>query len=106
MRERFVGEQLDDLRAIGLDWDGEVVRQSERTGLYAEALGRLEGEGRVYRCFCSRREVREAASAQHGEAPEGFYPGTCARARRGGVAPAGRGGGAVRPAPARRAAPR
>ena len=78
VRERFVGEQLDDLRAIGLDWDGEVVRQSERTARYADALRRLEGEGRVYRCFCSRREVREAASAQHGEAPEGFYPGTCA----------------------------
>ncbi len=77
MRERFVGEQLDDLRAIGLDWDGEVVRQSRRGTLYAEALSRLEDEGRVFRCFCSRREVREAASAQHGALPEGFYPGTC-----------------------------
>ena len=78
MRERFVDEQLDDLRAIGLDWDGEVVRQSERTALYGDALGRLVQAGRVYPCFCSRREVREAASAQHGDAPEGFYPGTCA----------------------------
>ena len=77
MREEFVDQQLGDLRAIGLDWDGEVVRQSERTALYEEALARLEGEGRVFRCFCSRREVREAASAQHGELPEGFYPGTC-----------------------------
>jgi glutamyl-tRNA synthetase len=77
VREPFVDSQLDDLRAIGLDWDGEVVRQSERLGLYGEALQRLEGEERVYRCFCSRREVREAASAQHGAAPEGLYPGTC-----------------------------
>lgn len=77
VREEFVGRQLDDLRAIGLDWDGEVVRQSERTALYEGALGRLEAEGLVFRCFCSRREVREAASAQHGELPEGFYPGTC-----------------------------
>jgi glutamyl-tRNA synthetase len=77
VREGFVGSQLDDLRAIGIDWDGEVVRQSERTGLYAEAVSRLERDGRVFRCFCSRREVREAASAQHGEASEGFYPGTC-----------------------------
>ena len=71
-------QQLGDLRAIGLDWDGEVVRQSGRSGPYADALTRLEDAGRVYRCFCSRREVREAASAQHGDAPEGFYPGTCA----------------------------
>ncbi|MFN8150871.1 MAG: tRNA glutamyl-Q(34) synthetase GluQRS [Solirubrobacterales bacterium] len=77
VREGYVAEQLDDLRAIGLDWDGEVVRQSQRTELYAEALARLQADGRVFRCFCSRREVREAASAQHGELPEGFYPGTC-----------------------------
>jgi glutamyl-tRNA synthetase len=77
VREEFVARQLADLAAIGIDWDGEVVRQSKRVVLYREALARLEGEGRVFRCFCSRREVREAASAQHGEAPEGFYPGTC-----------------------------
>jgi glutamyl-tRNA synthetase len=77
VRERFVATQLGDLRAIGLDWDGEAARQSARTTLYAAALDRLVAGGRVYRCFCSRREVREAASAQHGIAPEGFYPGTC-----------------------------
>ena len=77
VREEYFGRQLGDLRAIGIDWDGEVVRQSARTGLYEEALARLEAGGRVFRCFCSRREVREAASAQHGEAPEGFYTGTC-----------------------------
>ena len=77
VREKFVGRQLADLAAMGIDWDGEVVRQSARGDLHREALVKLDGEGRVFRCFCSRREVREAASAQHGEAPEGFYPGTC-----------------------------
>ena len=77
VREPFVAQQLDDLRALGLDWDGEPVRQSDRIHLYEAALRRLQEAGRVYRCFCSRREVREAASAQHGEAPEGAYPGTC-----------------------------
>lgn len=79
VREEFVDRQLADLAALGLDWDGDVVRQSTRAALYADALNRLEGEGRVFRCFCSRREVREAASAQHGEIAEGFYPGTCRR---------------------------
>lgn len=55
-----------------------MVRQSERLESYREGLGRLEREDLVYRCFCSRREVRDAASAQHGESPDGFYPGTCA----------------------------
>ena len=76
VRERFVAEQLDDLSAIGLDWDGEVVRQSARGELYAAALASLTEAGSTYRCFCSRREIREAASAQHGE-PAGVYPGTC-----------------------------
>jgi len=69
--------QLADLRAIGIDWDGEPVRQTEQAAAHAAALDRLIGAGRVYRCFCSRREIRKAASAQHGESPAGHYPGTC-----------------------------
>jgi glutamyl-tRNA synthetase len=70
-------EQLADLRAIGIDWDGPVVRQSERMELYRDALGRLDAAGRLYRCYCTRAEIREAASAPHGPADEGLYPGTC-----------------------------
>jgi glutamyl-tRNA synthetase len=69
--------QLADLRAIGIDWDGAVVRQSERRELYAAALARLDAGGLLYRCWCTRAEIREAASASHGERPEGAYPGTC-----------------------------
>ena len=67
--------QLRDLTAVGLDWDGPVVRQSERRDLYLEAIADLQGAGLVYECFCTRREVAEAASAPH--APPGAYPGTC-----------------------------
>src|SRR4051794_8415468 len=73
VRERFYDRQLADLAAIGLDWDGPVVRQSERAELYEAALARLD----VYPCWCTRAEIREAASAPHGELPEGAYPGTC-----------------------------
>lgn len=69
--------QLADLAAIGLDWDGEVVRQSDRRSNYQDALDELDGRGLVYRCFCTRREIQEAASAPHG--PDGAYPGTCRR---------------------------
>jgi glutamyl-tRNA synthetase len=68
-------EQLADLAALGLDWDEPVMRQSERLEAYAEALAALEREGRIYPCFCTRAEIREAASAPHGE--PGAYPGTC-----------------------------
>ena len=78
VRREFEAGQLADLRAIGLDWDGDVVRQSERRELYAAALDRLDADGLLYRCWCTRAEIREAASAPHGARPEGAYPGTAA----------------------------
>lgn len=78
-RREHERRQLDDLRAIGVDWDGEPVRQSERTDRYREALRRLEDAGLVYPCWCTRAEIRAAAEAPHGPLPEGAYPGTCRR---------------------------
>jgi glutamyl-tRNA synthetase len=78
-RHEYERQQLAELRALGLDWDGPVVRQSERTPLYERALADLQSQGRVYPCFCTRAEIREAASAPHGDSPEGAYPGTCSR---------------------------
>ncbi|MCU1562273.1 MAG: glutamyl-tRNA synthetase [Arthrobacter sp.] len=68
-------EQLRDLAAIGVNWDGGVVRQTDREPLYTEAIGRLTAAGLSYECFCTRREIQEAPSAPH--APQGAYPGTC-----------------------------
>ncbi|MBX3314326.1 MAG: tRNA glutamyl-Q(34) synthetase GluQRS [Actinobacteria bacterium] len=70
--------QERDLAALGLDWDGEVVRQSERFDRYEAAIAELAARDLVYPCYCTRREIREAASAPHGpEVPDGAYPGTC-----------------------------
>ena len=79
VRRAFEDEQLADLAALGLDWDGPVVRQSERIALYEEALDALGAQGLLYECWCTRREIREAASAPHGDLPGGAYPGTCLR---------------------------
>ncbi|WP_077490952.1 tRNA glutamyl-Q(34) synthetase GluQRS [Sinomonas mesophila] len=67
--------QLRDLAAVGLDWDGGVVRQTERGALYEAGIARLTGAGLTYECYCTRREIQEAPSAPH--APLGAYPGTC-----------------------------
>jgi glutamyl-tRNA synthetase len=76
-RRSFEAQQLADLSALGIDWDEPPVRQSERFPLYEEALRRLQADDRLYPCFCTRAEIRAAASAPHGVAPEGGYPGTC-----------------------------
>jgi len=75
VQEGAAERQLEDLTALGLDWDGEVVRQSARGADHAAAIAALEEQGLVYECYCTRREILEAPSAPH--APPGAYPGTC-----------------------------
>lgn len=70
--------QLADLAALGLDWDGPVVRQSARRDRHEEALAELAARALTYPCYCSRREIREASGAPQGEEPAA-YPGTCRR---------------------------
>lgn len=53
-----------------------MVRQSERFERYDVAIAALSADGLTYSCFCSRREIREAAAAPHGTATPA-YPGTC-----------------------------
>lgn len=77
VRPGIEAEQLSDLRSIGLDWDGLIVRQSERLELYEEAIAALDAEDRLYPCYCTRAEVRAAASAPHGISAADRYPGTC-----------------------------
>lgn len=75
---RGLGErQLRDLEALGLGWDGPVLWQSDRGSAYTGALERLDREGRLYRCACSRKDLATMGSAPH--ASEGLrpYPGTC-----------------------------
>jgi glutamyl-tRNA synthetase len=69
--------QLSDLRTIGLDWDGPILRQSERMELYEEATARLDRNELLYPCYCTRAEIRAAASAPHGISASDRYPGTC-----------------------------
>jgi glutamyl-tRNA synthetase len=68
----------DDLRWLGLDWDGEPVVQSERLPLCENALKRLRATESVYPCTCSRSDVERAASAPHQEHEGPIYLGTCA----------------------------
>jgi glutamyl-Q tRNA(Asp) synthetase len=71
---------LHTLEACGMGWDGKPMYQSKRSETYRAALARLEAQGLVYVCGCSRREI-----ADSGLGPDGalIYPGTC----RNGLAP-------------------
>ncbi|HEU4705404.1 MAG TPA: tRNA glutamyl-Q(34) synthetase GluQRS [Sphingomicrobium sp.] len=75
-RPEFVAGIEEDLRWLGLDWDGEPLVQSRRVADYAAALERLEALGLVYPCFCTRADIAASLTAPHGDAGSS-YPGTC-----------------------------
>jgi len=82
-RPDFAASIQDDLRWLGLDWDGPVRVQSEHLADYQSVLAGLAAQGLVYPCFCTRadiaREIAASVNAPHG--PDGglLYPGTCRR---------------------------
>ena len=75
---RDLGEaQLRDLAALGLESDGPVVWQSERSQAYREALARLHKAGLLYPCLCTRKDLQVLASAPHIDDGLRPYPGHC-----------------------------
>jgi len=75
-RAEHVAGIIEDLRWLGVAWDGEVVCQSQRLGAYEAALDRLRAMGLLYPCSCTRSDIQASLTAPHG--PEGpVYPGTC-----------------------------
>ena len=79
-RPEHVSGIIEDLRWLGVEWDGDVVFQSQRLALYDDALETLRRQGLVYPCFCTRAEI-VAEIAASGSAPHGpdgpVYPGIC-----------------------------
>lgn len=65
---------LRTLEAFALEWDGEVIRQSDRHAHYEQALTALAAAGLTYRCVCSRKDIHLAGKAGL-DGPR--YPGTC-----------------------------
>jgi glutamyl-Q tRNA(Asp) synthetase len=80
-RPEFAAAIPQDLRWLGLDWDGEVRVQSSHFGAYRAVLESLAARCLVYPCFCSRaevmREVVASAAAPHDPDGAPLYPGTC-----------------------------
>ncbi|OOY12525.1 tRNA glutamyl-Q(34) synthetase GluQRS [Thioclava marina] len=80
-RPHWEDQIYDDLRWLGLSWDGPVLRQSERLNIYREVLDILWQRDLLFACSCTRRDIEAAISApQEGVSygPDGLiYPRTC-----------------------------
>ncbi|WP_434609523.1 tRNA glutamyl-Q(34) synthetase GluQRS [Pseudomonas sp. D2-30] len=62
---------LKALESYGFEWDGEMVRQSDRHAAYQQVIDRLFNQGLAYACTCSRKQL---------EPYQGIYPGLCRNA--------------------------
>ena len=78
----YLDLMYEDLEWLGLHFDGEVMVQTRRFGVYQAVLDQLRQMGLLYPCFCTRSEIK-AQLAELGRAPHAtlgyLYPGTCRR---------------------------
>ncbi len=74
--EYFAALIREDLRWLGLDWDREGTRQRLRADAYNAAMERLQAQGLLFPCWCTRGDLK-AASAPHAADGKPIYPGTC-----------------------------
>ncbi|CCG88198.1 tRNA glutamyl-Q(34) synthetase GluQRS [Erwinia piriflorinigrans] len=65
---------LQQLENYGLEWDGEVLWQSQRYEAYRAALDQLQQLGMSYYCTCSRSRIQQCG---------GLYDGHCRERHRG-----------------------
>lgn len=77
-RPEFARGMTDDLRWLGLDWDALQV-QSQATERHAQALDRLDSQGLLYPCRCTRSQLK--SRKPHDPELGSIYPGTCRRRR-------------------------
>ena len=67
-------EILSMLEMLGMEWDEEVIYQSQRSEAYRDALNALNEQGLIYPCICSRKEIADSSIiGLNGP----VYPGTC-----------------------------
>ncbi|UCD74023.1 MAG: hypothetical protein JSV91_09550 [Phycisphaerales bacterium] len=65
-----VRQALEMFSWLGIDFDGTALRQSDDLEPYRDAMRRLAGAGLIFACNVTRKEIRQAASAPHGEEQE------------------------------------
>ncbi len=71
--EGAADQMLRTLESFGLDWDGEIMYQSQRQAAYQSALDQLLSENKAFACACTNRDLADAKRGSEGV----VYPGTC-----------------------------
>jgi len=79
-KEQFYTAIYEDLQWLGISWEKEVLIQSEHLKDYADMLAKLDKMGLIYRCYCTRKEIKEQSEKIFGAPHKNetvIYAGTC-----------------------------
>ena len=76
-KQEFTDQICDSIKWLGLDWDEEIVFQSDRSKLYKNAIEKLLEGGKAYRCFCSKEKNAEERNQAEKLGDGYYYSGTC-----------------------------
>jgi len=71
--EDAVGNLIEGLKWLGIDWDGDIVSQYERSARHAEVAHELLKKGKAYYCYCSPEELEEMREKAKAEGRLSFY---------------------------------
>ena len=76
-KKEFEKDILDQLKWLGISWDEEPIRQSERKEIYQVYIKKLLEKDAAYYCFCQEEDLAtiKADQISRGEAPK--YSGHC-----------------------------
>lgn len=66
---------LHTLEALGFEWESDVLYQSQRDEIYAEAFNKLQIQNLIYPCTCTRKEIADSSVARGIDGL--IYPKTC-----------------------------
>ena len=76
-KKEFEDNILEGLKWLGLDWDEELLRQSERSETYKRYIDKLLDDGSAYYCFCTKEKLEKEKEAQTNEGIAPRYNGDC-----------------------------
>lgn len=76
-KQEYTDQICDSLKWLGLDWDEEIIYQSQRLNIYKSAIRELLDCGNAYPCFCSKNKIAEDRKKAESEGGAYLYPGTC-----------------------------
>ena len=75
--KEFEQEILDGIKWLGLSFDSEVFRQSERYDVYEKYFEQLKAAGKIYPCYCTPEELATERKIQNEKKLPPRYSGKC-----------------------------